>query len=251
MTEAVTIRVPGGGTMKGALAVPSGDGGGGGIGGGGDGGGPFPGVVVLHESFGLNRDIRRIAERFAANGYVALAPDLYSHGNRALCLSRVLLAGASNAAMNETLADVEAARAHLASLTSVDGARVAVAGFCLGGGFALLFGTKGSVRAAAVNYGTVPKDADALRGVCPVVASYGGRDAMFAGHGRRLQRHLDELGVANDVEVYDGVGHSFLSYDNAPAWLLRVPSPLRPGYAETEAEDAWRRMLAFFAEHVA
>ena len=56
-----------------------------------EGPGPHPGVVVLHESFGLNDDIRRIAARFAEAGYCALAPDLYSHGTRIACLSRVLL----------------------------------------------------------------------------------------------------------------------------------------------------------------
>jgi carboxymethylenebutenolidase len=244
MTEPVSIPLPGsdGASLRGALAVPPpaehGD-------------GPFPGVVVLHETFGLNDDIRRIATRFAANGYVAIAPDLFSHGNRALCLSRVLLAGVSDAAMQQTLADVDAARQHLAQHPKVDGDRIGVAGFCLGGGFALLFGTKGAVRAAAVNYGAVPKDASALTGVCPVVASYGGRDERFAAQGRRLEQHLIGLGVAHDVKVYDGAGHSFLSYDNAPAWLLKLPSPMHVGYSEADAEHAWARMLAFFAEHVA
>ena len=242
MTEPVTIRLPGGGHLNGAIATPSradhGD-------------GPFPGVVVLHEVFGLNDDMRRIADRFAANGYVALAPDLYSHGNRALCLARVLLSRASDAWLRDTLGDVEAARAHVASLRDVDDERVAIAGFCLGGGLALLVGSRGQVKAAAVNYGSVPKDVDELRGVCPVVGSYGGRDSVFAGQAARLEDHLTTLGVPHDVKLYEGVGHSFLSYDNAPAWVLRLPSPLHPGYSEPEAEDAWARMLAFFAEHVA
>ncbi|HEX7166669.1 MAG TPA: dienelactone hydrolase family protein [Acidimicrobiales bacterium] len=237
MTDPVAIPLPGGGALRGAVAVPDGD-------------GPFPGVVVLHETFGLNDDMRRIAERFAANGYVALAPDLFSHGNKALCLSRLLLAGASSDAMETTLADVEAARGALAARDDVDGDRLAVAGFCMGGGFALVFGTRGGVRAAGVHYGAVPKSTDALREVCPVVASYGGRDRIFLDDAKRLKARLAEVGVAHDVHVYDGVGHSFMSYDNGPAWTLRIPSPMHVGYSEPEAEDAWRRMLAFFDTHV-
>src|SRR5687767_11157817 len=122
MTTPAPIHLPSGGTMKGALAVPDGD-------------GPFPAVLVLPESFGLNDDMRRIADRFAANGYVALAPDLFSHGNRALCLSRVMVSGVWDDAMQMTLADIEAARVELAAHPRVDASRLAVVGFCLGGGF--------------------------------------------------------------------------------------------------------------------
>jgi carboxymethylenebutenolidase len=239
MTEAVSIDLPGGGSLAAEVVMPDA---------GRDTG--APGVVVLHELFGLNEDMRRIAGRFAANGYAAIAPNLYSHGNRALCLSRVLMAGVSDRAMQQTLADIEAARAYLATRPGVDGSRMAVVGFCLGGGFALVFGAQGGVKAAAVNYGMVPKDKDALRDVCPVVASYGSLDRQFTAQGERLERYLTELGVPHDVKVYDGVGHAFLSYDNAPAWMTRLPNPLHPGYSEPEAEDAWGRMLAFFDEHV-
>ena len=238
MSAPVSIPLTDGASLRGALSMPEGD-------------GTVPGVLVLHESFGLNDDIRRIADRFAANGYAALAPDLFSHGNRALCLSRVLLSGASEAAMDATMADIEASRRALETQPRVDAARIAVAGFCLGGGFALVFGARSDVKAAAVNYGSVPRSVSALDGVCPVVASYGARDRVFAPHVRRLRTHLESLGVPNDVLEYADAGHSFLSYDNAPAWLLRIPNPMQAGYSEDAAEDAWRRMLAFFAEHVA
>lgn len=244
MTVPVRIPLPGGGALDGALALPerrsptS------------DIASAFPGVVVLHELFGLNDDIRRIADRFASEGYAAVVPDLYSHGNRALCLSRVLAAGASGAAMTATLADIEAARSFLAGHDAVDGDRLAVAGFCLGGGFALLAGARGGLRASAVHYGSVPKDRAAIEDTCPVVASYGRLDRSFLPHAERLEQHLAAIGVPSDVRVYDGVGHSFLSYDNGPSWLARLPSPLHPGYAETEAEHAWARLLTFFGEHV-
>jgi carboxymethylenebutenolidase len=213
--------------------------------------GPHPGVVVLHESFGLNDDIRRISGRFADAGYAALAPDLYSHGRRIVCLSRVLLDMVAGAAGRE-IADVQAVRSALAARPELDPARIAIAGFCQGGGFALIAGARGGFSAAAVNYGTVPAERARLDGLCPVVASYGARDKIVGRHmAERLEGHLAALGVPHDVKTYDGAGHSFFSrVDGWQGWLARMPSPMAVGYDEQAAEDGWRRMLAFFDEHV-
>jgi carboxymethylenebutenolidase len=211
-----------------------------------DGPGPHPGIVVLHEAFGLNDDMRRIAARFGDEGYAAVVPDLYSAGNRVRCLSALLM----GPDQPESLALIETARQYLADRPEVDGRRMAVIGFCMGGGFALLVGARGGVKATSVNYGAVPKKADVLRGVCPVVASYGEKDRLFLKQARRLEEHLAALDVPHDVKIYPGVGHSFMSYDNGPAWMTRLPSPMHVGYSEAEAEDAWKRILAFFREHV-
>ena len=215
------------------------------------GGPPHPGVVVLHESFGLNDDIRRIASRFAAAGYAAMAPSLYSHGRRIVCLSRVIVDMVRGSVARE-IADIIAVRDALAAREEVDGERIAVAGFCQGGGFALIAGTRPGFRAAAVNYGDVPEERSKLDGVCPVVASYGARDRMFgAKMAARLEEHLEAFGVPNDVQVYEGAGHSFFSeVDGWQAWLARMPSPMAVGYEERASEDGWERMLGFFAEHV-
>jgi carboxymethylenebutenolidase len=214
--------------------------------------GPHPGVLVLHESFGLNDDIRRIARRFADAGYVALAPDLYSHGSRIVCLSRVIV-HMLRERIDREVQDILAARAALAARPDVDGQRIAVAGFCQGGGFALIAGARGDFSAAAVNYGVVPAERSQLDGICPVVASYGARDRVAGRNmAQRLERHLEALGVPRDIKTYDGVGHSFFSQvDGWQGWLARLPSPMFVGYDERTAEDGWRRMLAFFGEHVA
>jgi carboxymethylenebutenolidase len=216
-----------------------------------EGAGPHPGVVVLHESFGLNDDIRRIARRFAAAGYAAMAPDLYSHGRRLVCLSRVLVDMVGGGVARE-VEDIHTVRDALAARKDVDGERIAVAGFCQGGGFALIAGTDPGFRAAAVNYGMVPGDRSQLDGLCPVVASYGARDRVVgAGVARRLESHLQALGVPHDVKTYEHAGHSFFSrVDGWQGWLARIPTPMFVGYDEPAAEDGWRRMLAFFREHV-
>jgi len=213
--------------------------------------GPHPGVVVLHESFGLNGDIRRIASRFAQAGYAVLAPDLYSHGRRIVCLSRVMVDMISGRVARE-IADIHAVREALGGRAEVDGERIAVAGFCQGGGFALIAGAQPGFAAAAVNYGTVPSDRSHLDGLCPVVASYGARDRVVgAKMAERLEGHLSALGVAHDIKTYEHAGHSFFSQvDGWQGWLARMPSPMAVGYDEQAAEDGWRRMLAFFEEHV-
>jgi carboxymethylenebutenolidase len=236
--EVLEAAAPAGGTVRCELFAAA-------------GAGPHPGVVVLHESFGLNDDIRRIAGRFAEAGYTALAPDLYSHGRRIVCLSRVIVDMVRGAVARE-VGDIHAAREALAARPEVDGARIAVAGFCQGGGFALIAGSRPGFSAAAVNYGMVPADRSQLDGLCPVVASYGARDRIVGRNmAERLEEHLTALGLAHDVKTYEDAGHSFFSQvDGWQGWLARMPSPMAVGYEGRAADDGWRRMLAFFDEHV-
>lgn len=234
----LAIGLPDGGSMKAELFLPQ-------------TAGPYPGVLVLHESFGLNDDIRRIASRFAEEGYAALAPNLFSRGSRIVCLTRVM-SDVARGAIDREIADILAAREALAARSDIDAERVAVAGFCLGGGFALIAATKPGFRAAAVNYGEVPKSRAKLDGVCPVVGSFGGRDRLFGRNmAKRLEEHLDALGVSHDVLTYDEAGHSFFSqYEGWQGGLARLPSPMAVGHDQDAATDGWRRMLSFFEEHV-
>ena len=232
------ISLPAGGSLAAALARPTGI---------ESGEGSLPGMIVIHEIWGLNDDMRRIAARFADNGYVSVAPDLYSNGNKGLCLTRTMLDMAGEG--KRTMETLEAVRAWLADRPEVDPNRIGIIGFCMGGGFALLFGTRGSVGVAGVNYGSVPKDRAKLTGVCPVVASYGILDRQFVPHARRLEDHLTAMDVPHDVKIYDGVGHSFWSKDAAPGWAKWLP--MKTDYGDEQAEDAWSRTLAFFKEQLA
>jgi carboxymethylenebutenolidase len=207
--------------------------------------GPWPGVVVLHEAFGLIDDIRRQTDRLAAAGYLAVAPDLYSAGGAVRCIRatfRSLLNG-EGAAFD----DIEVVRAWLREHGDCTG-RAGVIGFCMGGGFALM--TAGGFDVASANYAHLPKDVDGvLRGACPIVASYGGKDRTLRGTAAELESALERAGVPHDVKEYPAAGHSFLnSHPFGPGGaLLRVAGV---GYHGPSAEDAWQRILRFFDAHL-
>jgi carboxymethylenebutenolidase len=203
-------------------------------------------VVVIQEAFGLNSDIRGHADRLAALGYLALAPDLNDGKPWLRCIRgmiRQLHAGSGPA-----FDALDACRGWLAERPDCTG-KTGVIGFCLGGGFALLCAPRGEFSAAAVNYGEVPADADTvLAGSCPIVPSYGGRDPMGPAHPRRLEAALTALAVPHDVKVYPQAGHSFMS--PKPAALAPLTALARLKYDKEAAEDAWQRIFAFFGRYL-
>jgi len=232
-----TVTIPGGSSapqLRAHLAVPP------------VGSGPWPGVVVLHEIFGLTDDIRQQADRLAAAGYVAVAPDLFAAGGALRCLRATFAALGSGT--GAAYGDIEAARSFLAGRADCTGT-IGVIGFCLGGGFALMSAGRG-FAAAAPNYGPLPKAAaEVLRGACPVVASYGARDRGLRGAAGTLETVLTEVGVEHDVKEYPSAGHSFLNRHNAGP-LSPLEKVVGLNYDEAAAEDAWRRILRFFDEHL-
>jgi carboxymethylenebutenolidase len=209
-----------------------------------DGPGPWPGVVIIHDAIGYGPDKESINRRVAAAGYVALTPNLFARGGRARCMIKVIREVITQ--HGRSLDDVLAARDHLKALPETTD-RVGIAGFCMGGQFALVMSPKG-FDAAAPFYGTpLPRElSETLDGACPVVASFGRRDPIGRGASEKLQRVLDDKAINNDVKSYPKVGHSFAN--KLPAQpLLRITGF---GYNEAATEDAWERVFAFFGEHL-
>ena len=211
------------------------------------------GVVVLHEAFGLNDDIRSIARRFAEHGYAALAPDLFSVGPpKPFCVMRTMRS--LDTGSGPVFASLDAARDWLAGRDEVEPDRLAVAGFCMGGGFAILHAALADYAAAAPYYARVPKTADALEGICPVVGGFGAADRMVPDQATHLRRHLDQLDVAHDIVEYEGVGHSYMNQASGliATPMIRLSRAARAtiGYDRNASEDSWRRMLAFFDQHL-
>lgn len=211
------------------------------------GDGPWPGVVLIHEIFGIDDVMLRQAQRMADAGYLTLAIDLYSSGGAMRCLvptMRSLFSGSGRA-----YTDIETGRQWLADHEDCTG-KVGVVGFCMGGGFALV--TASTFDAAGVNYGQLPKDHErALATACPIVASYGSRDLSLRGAAAKLEAALSLAGISHDVKQYPDAGHSFMN--DAPVG----PRLMRPllkvtgmGPDPAAAADAWGRIARFFDEHL-
>jgi carboxymethylenebutenolidase len=206
--------------------------------------GPWPGVVVIHDAFGYGPDNERISQRIAQAGYLALTPNMYARGGRARCISRVMRELMTK--RGRALDDILAARDHLQSMPECSG-QVGIAGFCMGGGFALIMSPKG-FGASAPFYGTpLPRSlSETLDGACPIVASFGGRDPLGIGAANKLREVTAAKQITADIKAYPGAGHSFAN--ELPAQpLLRVAGF---GYNRAAADDAWSRVFAFFGEHL-
>ena len=222
-TTSETIEFPAnGGSASGYVARPA-------------EGGPHPAVVVIQEWWGLNDNIRDIANRIAAEGYVALAPDLY-HGSMAtepdeaeklmMALEQV-----------QAVTDLGGAIAALQARGDVDGDRLGVTGFCLGGGLALLLAMKNpAVRAAAPFYGVPMGDlAEASNIKGAVLAIYAGLDAFVTGdYVEQVRGALSGAGVRHEIQVYADADHAFFNDSSA-------------AHKADDAADAWGRLTSFFA----
>jgi carboxymethylenebutenolidase len=209
-----------------------------------DGPGPWPGVVIIHDAIGYGPDKESINSRVAAAGYVALTPNLFARGGWARCVTKVIREVLTQ--RGRSLDDVLAARDHLKALPQTTD-RIGIAGFCMGGQFALVMSPKGFDASAPFYGAPLPSElSDTLDGACPIVASFGRRDPMGRGASEKLQQVLDDKGITNDVKAYPKVGHSFAN--KLPAQpLLRITGF---GYNQAATDDAWSRVFAFFDEHL-
>jgi carboxymethylenebutenolidase len=210
--------------------------------------GPWPGVVLVHDAFGLGDDMREQADWLAAAGYLVAVPDLYDGRSAVRCVKGAF--AQLSARRGPVFDRIDAVRTALAADVRCTG-RVGVIGYCMGGGFALVLAGQPGWSASSVNYGILPADlAEVLEGACPVVASFGGRDPGLKGAAARFSAAATQAGVTADVEEYPQARHGFIN-------RLTAASPLTPllrvagvGYDHAAAADAKRRILAFFDTHL-
>ncbi|MEV4125010.1 dienelactone hydrolase family protein [Nocardia sp. NPDC049707] len=229
MTD-ITLETPHG-DIDAVLEIPTGD-------------GPRPGVVVLHDGFGLREPHREIARQMAEHGYLAIIPNLFARGGVLRCMLGVFRD--LMAYEGQAFEDIEAARKLLSDRPDCTGA-IGIAGFCIGGGFALVASTKGF--GASSPFYPPPlhsRYAEIVDGACPIVASFGQHDPMNRGSGPLLEKVLTEKGIPHDVKTYPDTGHSFA--DRAPLQTLARITGF--GQNEAASTDAWRRVYAFFDQHL-
>ncbi|MFQ5525033.1 MAG: dienelactone hydrolase family protein [Thermoanaerobaculia bacterium] len=197
-----------------------------------------PAVILIHEWWGLNDNIRAVADRFAGEGYLALAVDLYEGqvaGDRegAATLMRATLEKTDR--LNDNL---KQARAFLADQGA---GKVGSVGWCFGGGWSLnaAIHLGAELEAAIIYYGRVTDDPQRLsRVAAPVLGLFGGQDRGIPVESvRAFETAMTELRKSIEVHVYEDANHAFAN-----------PSGTR--YNEAAATDAWAKTLAFFAEHL-
>lgn len=203
-----------------------------------------PGVLVLHEAWGLTPDIRWATEELGRAGYVAAAPDL-THVMGGLMGSITQLRNGEGRLIDEALRAVD----WLADRETVAGDRLGVVGFSMGAALGSLLDRHPRVSVLGFNYGMVPPAGFSVRGL-PTVASFGARDRLLPRAASPLRAALADSIDAHDIEVYDGVGHSFMtpfdpSTNKSVAWLVGAK------YDAVAAGAAWSRLLGFFNRHLA
>jgi carboxymethylenebutenolidase len=201
--------------------------------------GSGPGVVVIQEWWGLVDHIKDVCDRFAAEGFVALAPDLY-HGKTAKSpdeAGKLMMA----LRIDEAERDLSAAVEYLSTLDATTSEKVGVVGFCMGGALSLYTATKNSnIGACVVFYGGHPKVKPDLPNLhAPVLGLYGEKDrSVTPALVRELEREIKDLGKQIEVKIYPNADHAFFN-DTRPAV-----------YNAEAAADAWRRTVEFLRKHL-
>jgi carboxymethylenebutenolidase len=208
-------------TVAGYLALP-------------DSSGRHPAIIVIHEFWGLNDWVKEQAEKFAAQGYVALAVDLYrgktaSNPDEAHELMRGM-------PQDRAIRDMKAAFDYLASRSDVDKNKIGSVGWCMGGGLSLQLAIhEPRLAACVVNYGALPTDPDDIRKInAPVLGNFGAEDRGITPDAvHAFEKAVKDAGKTIDIKIYDGAGHAFENPNN------------KTGYRAEAAADAWHRMVSF------
>lgn len=208
--------------------------------------GKRPSLLFIYEACGLSEEMQRVANDFASAGYAVMVPDLFSRGSWFSCVRQCIHDIKAGAGPN--VQDLLDARQWLSTRDFVDPDHIAVIGFCMGGGFALILAKTGLFYVAAPFYGQAP---DRLDGACPIVASYGARDKPTAPEIEKIRSEVNRLNIPNDLKLYPDVGHNFMN--NAPNRVLGFLSSISPvhgGYNAEAAADARQRVLTFLKTHM-
>lgn len=226
-TETVTYyQTEAGSAVQGYLAQPEGE-------------GPFPALVLIHEWWGLNDNIRDLAQQYAAAGYVALAVDLYEGGTGATPEEARALAGAVRENTDGAFANLNAALEYLSTQSQVDASRLGSVGWCFGGQWSYNMaknnlGTKVSV----MYYGRFSADDDLSMMKAQILGHFGEEDrGILVDDVEQFKAKLNTLEGEHAVYIYPNAGHAFANEDSE-------------AYVEEAAAKAWERTLEFLEENL-
>ena len=220
--------------------------------------GPHPGVIVIMEAFGLNDHIKDVADRFAREGYIALAPDMYTRegtpdiSNPDTMLQNVMRIMFS-VPDSQAMGDLDAGAQYIKSQADSNG-KVGAIGFCSGGRYTLMFGcTSKNLDAAVDSAGGFitqdePNEHEDTRPIppidmivdlnCPLLGLFGEEDPNPSPeHAERLQAELDKHDKTYEMRMYPDAGHAFFA-------------DYRDSYRPVPAQDMWHRVLTFYDKHL-
>lgn len=203
------------------------------------GAGKHPGIVVIHEWWGLNDWVKEQADKLAGQGYVALAVDLYrgetaTDPNKAHELMRGM-------PQDRAIRDMKAAVDYLSAQSDVDPKRIGSIGWCMGGGLSLQLAIHDQrIVACVVNYGSLPTDsADIQKISAPILGNFGAEDrGITPADVHNFEKAMKDAGKSADLKIYEGAGHGFENPNNKDAYR-----------AETTA-DAWSRITQFLKKNL-
>jgi carboxymethylenebutenolidase len=200
--------------------------------------GPFPALVVIHEWWGLNPQIRGMADQLAKQGYLSLAVDLYrgkqtDNPEQAHELMRGL-------PEDRALRDLAAAVAYLKTSPEVKPDRIGSIGWCMGGGYSIkLAVAEPTLAACALYYGPLPTEPESLAAIqAPVIGFFGDKDeGIPEASVLDFDTAMQKLGKPVEVHVYRNAAHAFAN-------------PKNKNFQHLAAEDAWKKLMAFFGKHL-
>jgi len=202
-----------------------------------------PAVIVVQEWWGLTDLIKDVAQRYAREGYVAIAPDLYSRLGHKVTTDPSVAGQLMNSLKQEDgLKDLNASVTYLKTVPGVDAGKIGITGFCMGGSYALMLPcVNPDIRAAVPFYGWVPNPDTPIQNLaCPVLYFYGEEDGFVPkADVQRLEAALKKYKKTGEVKIYPGAGHAFFRDSDESV------------YKPAQAKDAWNRTLAFFRQHLA
>jgi carboxymethylenebutenolidase len=196
--------------------------------------GNYPGIILIHEWWGLNDQMKQTADKLAAEGYRVLAVDLY-HGVVAQDQQQAMVA-VQRVNEGEAIANMKAAKRYLQE----NGApKVASWGYCFGGGQSMQLALAEDLDATVIYYGQLVNDPEQVSTLeQPFLLVYGAEDtATPAATAQEFKRISDEQGRETELYVYEGVGHAFAN-------------PSNPQHDAQKTADAWGKTLTFLEKHL-
>lgn len=205
-----------------------------------DGKGPFPGVLVIHEWWGLNDWVKEQARALAKEGYAALAVDLYD--GKVATDKDAAHQYMMNLSQDKAVRDLKAAYSFLAARKDVKKTAIGSIGWCMGGRYSALLAVEEPALAAdVIFYGALPTEAATIAKIkAPLLGNFGGDDQGPAPEAvKAFEDAARKAGKSVDFKIYPGAGHAFANVNNP--W---------GGYREAAAQDAWARTTAFLARHL-